>query len=246
VTKVTQVTQGMNRRELIQRVAWLMGGAISAPAVLGVLEGCSRKPNTSAPLVLDETQRGIIAEVAELIIPRTDTPGAKDVGVPQFIESMLRDAFPGPDQESFVSGLKDFDAEAQRVHGKPFLKLSQPQQLEFAQSVHDRAVDEQKALQRKRRGWRELEDKGTVPVGQLRSLKKQLTTMLSPHSGVKRRMRPFILTMKELTLLGFFTSDVGTTQILQYLPVPGRFLSCIPLSEAGNGKTWALETSYIF
>jgi hypothetical protein len=52
--------------------------------------------------------------------------------------------------------------------------------------------------------------------------------------------------MKELTLLGYFTSEVGATQILQYLPVPGRQQGCIPLREAGNGKTWALETSYRF
>ena len=85
-----------------------------------------------------------------------------------------------------------------------------------------------------------------MPVGELRSIKKRLTSMFSSHANSMRRVRPFILTMKELTLLGFFSSAVGATQILQYLPVPGRFLSCIPLSEAGNGKTWALETSYIF
>ena len=243
---MTQVTQGMNRRELIQRVVWLMGGAVSAPAVLAVLNGCSRKPTASAPPVLDEAQRAIIAEVAEIIIPRTDTPGAQDVAVPAFIESMLQDAFSSEDQQSFISGLKDFDAQAQRAHGKPFLKLSQPQRVAFAQGLHDSAVAEHKARQQKRREWRELEDQGTEPVSELRSIKKQLTSMLNPHASATRRVRPFILTMKELTLLGFFSSAVGATQILQYLPVPGRLLSCIPLSEAGNGKTWALETSYVF
>jgi glucoside 3-dehydrogenase (cytochrome c) hitch-hiker subunit len=234
----------MNRRELLQQVAWLMGGAACAPAVLAVLNGCSRRPSTSVPLVLDEAQRAIIAEVAEIIVPRTDTPGAKDAGVPRFIESMLQDAFPSEDQQSFISGLKDFDAAAQRAHGKPFLKLSQQQRVAFAQSVHDSAVAEEKARQRKQRGWRKLEKKGTVPVGQLRAIKKQLTAMLGSHA--QRPVRPFILTMKELTLLGFFTSEVGATQILQYLPVPGGQRGCIPLSEAGNGKTWALETSYRF
>jgi hypothetical protein len=51
--------------------------------------------------------------------------------------------------------------------------------------------------------------------------------------------RPFILMAKELTMLGFFTSEPGATQVLQYLPVPGSYKGCIPLSEAGNGKTWA-------
>ena len=51
--------------------------------------------------------------------------------------------------------------------------------------------------------------------------------------------RPFILMMKELTMLGFFTSEPGATQVLQYDPVPGAYKGCIPLSEAGKGKTWA-------
>jgi gluconate 2-dehydrogenase gamma chain len=243
---MTQVTQGMNRRELLQRVAILMGGAISAPAVLAVLNGCSRKPAAGGPIVLDEAQRAIIAEVAEIIIPRTDTPGAKDVGVPQFIEAMVRDALSSEDQQSFVSGLADFDAAAQRAQGKPFLQLSQAQRAAFAQSVHDSAVASLQALRQRRRDWQKLEQKGTMPVSQLRSIKKQLTTLLSSNEAAKQSVRPFILTMKELTLLGFFTSAVGSTQILQYLPVPGRLQACIPLSEAGNGKTWALETSYRF
>ena len=51
--------------------------------------------------------------------------------------------------------------------------------------------------------------------------------------------RPFILTLKELTMLGFFTSEPGASQVLQYSPVPGAYKGCVPVSEAGNGKTWA-------
>ncbi|NJM26523.1 MAG: gluconate 2-dehydrogenase subunit 3 family protein [Bacteroidia bacterium] len=51
--------------------------------------------------------------------------------------------------------------------------------------------------------------------------------------------RPFIMQMKELTMLGYFTSEAGATQVLQYEAVPGAYHGCIPLSEAGNGKTWA-------
>ena len=113
----------MNRRELLQRVAWLMGGTVATPAVLAVLNGCSRTPGTGAPLVLDEAQRALIAEVAEIIIPRTDTPGAQDVGVPRFIAAMLQDAFSSEEQQSFISGLQDFEMAAQRAHGKLFLQL---------------------------------------------------------------------------------------------------------------------------
>jgi gluconate 2-dehydrogenase gamma chain len=51
--------------------------------------------------------------------------------------------------------------------------------------------------------------------------------------------KPFILMARELTLLGFFTSEAGATQVLQYEAVPGAYHGCLPLSEAGNGRTWA-------
>ena len=207
----------MNRRELIQRVAMLMGGAISAPAVLGVLNGCSPKPSGASwtPQFLSKEEGAVVEDVADLILPRTDTPGARDVGVPAFIDVILKDAYPAEDQARFVSGLKDFDAEAQRAHGKPFLELPQAQRLAFLQKVHDEAAVAER---------------------------KQADNEVPPSE----RNRPFVLMMKELTMLGFFVSKPGATQVLQYVAVPGGFQACIPLAQAGNGKQWATETSLRF
>jgi gluconate 2-dehydrogenase gamma chain len=47
----------------------------------------------------------------------------------------------------------------------------------------------------------------------------------------------FFLVMKELTLMGYFTSEIGATQTLRYEKVPGRYEGCIPFEEVG--KTWA-------
>jgi hypothetical protein len=205
----------MNRRELIERVAWLMGGAISAPAVLGVLSGCSPKPGSSwQPLFLSKEEGAIVEEVADLILPGGGTPGAREVGVPAFIDVILKDAYPTEDQARFVSGLKDFDAEAQRVHGKPFLELDATRRLAFLQHAHDTAAEIERTQQQ---------------------------DMLA-----SQRKRPFVLMMKELTLLGFFTSQAGATKVLQYEPVPGGFQACIPVAQAGNGRTWATETSLRF
>jgi len=49
--------------------------------------------------------------------------------------------------------------------------------------------------------------------------------------------KPFFRTMKELTVLGFFTSEVGATEVLEYDPVPGDYKGCIPYSDVG--KAWA-------
>lgn len=203
----------MNRRELLQRAAWLMGGALSAPAVLGVLNGCSaKKEETWQPVFLSKEQGAVVAEVAEIIIPRTDTPGAKDAGVPAFIDLMLKDAYKDEDRQRYISGLKAFDDAARTAHGKGFVELPKQQQTELVQKFHHDAVATELADERRRAYER----------------------------------RPFILMTKELTLLGFFTSQPGATQVLQYSAVPGKFEACVPLAQAGNGKSWALEASRRF
>lgn len=47
------------------------------------------------------------------------------------------------------------------------------------------------------------------------------------------------LLMKQLTLRGFCTSEIGATQVLQYLQVPGKYEGCVPLEDVGNA--WAFS-----
>jgi hypothetical protein len=51
-------------------------------------------------------------------------------------------------------------------------------------------------------------------------------------------LQPFFLMLKELTVLGFFTSKVGATQFLNFDEIPGGFRGCESLESVG-GKTWA-------
>ena len=180
-----------------------MGGVVSAPAIAGILKGCAAKPTIDwKPLFLSEDQGILVSQVAEIIIPKTDTPGAKETGVPAFIDLMLKDAYSKEDQDRFLESLKAFDDECKKEYGDNFMELDIEKQTAFVKKVHDQAV---------------ATEKSTKPAPK----------------------RPFILMTKELTMLGFFTSEVGATQVLQYVAVPGSYKGCIPLAEAGNGKTWA-------
>jgi gluconate 2-dehydrogenase gamma chain len=132
----------IDRRELLKRVAYLMGGAVSAPAVTGFLQGCSpKKPSVDwRPEFFTPAQAAVVAGVVDVMIPRTDTPGAVDVGVPQFVDEILKGAYPKPDQERFLTGLQQFDARAAETHGKSFVELSKELQAQFVRTVHDEAV----------------------------------------------------------------------------------------------------------
>ena len=193
----------MDRRQALKRTALLMGGVVSAPAIMGVLKGCTAQPGVDwKPAFLTSDQATLVSQVSEIIIPRTDTPGAKDVGVPSFIDQMVNEVYSKEDQKWFTDGLAAFNEAAKKEYSEDFADLDEEEQTAFVMKVHEEAV------------------------------KAEQTTDPAPK-------RPFILMMKELTMLGFFTSEPGATQVLQYAPVPGAYKGCLPLSEAGNGKTWA-------
>ena len=192
----------MNRREALRRTAMIMGGAISAPAMMGVLKGCKSEPTINwQPEFFTREQGALISEVAEIIIPATDTPGAKDVGVPGFIDKILKDVYSQNEQENFLAAMKAFNERAKEEQGDSFIDLEPENQVAFVNKVHEEAVNAYK----------------TDPS----------------------QPKPFILMAKELTMLGFFTSEAGATQVLQYSPVPGAYKGRLPIEEAGNGKTWA-------
>jgi hypothetical protein len=192
----------MDRREALKRTAWIMGGAVSAPAIMGILKGCKAKPTLDwKPTFLSEEQGLLVSQLSDIIIPKTDTPGAKEVGVPGFIDQMLKEVYSKEEQDKFLAALKEFSDEAAKS-GDPFTEQDPAKQVEFVTAQHDAAV------------------------------KAQLETKPAPP-------RPFILMMKELTMLGYFTSKPGATEVLQYEAVPGAYKGCLPLNEAGNGKTWA-------
>ena len=123
------------RRALLRRAAWLLGGAISAPAALAFLQGCSSQDEPAAGAAtslrfLDAAGLAVVAEIAEIMIPKTGTSGAKDAGVPAFIDSALDALYPKEDQERFKAGLAEFESIAMKS-GKPFLERHPAERVDF-------------------------------------------------------------------------------------------------------------------
>lgn len=184
----------MNRREALKRTALMMGAAVSASTIAAVLDGCSPAATGMewTPQFLDALQADIVSGITERIIPRTDTVGAQDVGVPAFVDLMYGKYMTPKEQEVLVKGLAQAEADSQAAHQKAFTSLSGEQQDEL--------------------------------------LKKMATSEGEPQA--------FFRKMRELTLTGFFTSEVVAKEILHYDPIPGDYKGCVPIEEVGN-VNWA-------
>lgn len=187
----------MNRREAISRIALLVGGTLSGPTLMAMerIGQENHKSLLTDAFTLTATQRQILAEVAEHIIPKTTTSGAKDAGVPAFIELMLNDCYKAPEHNSFLAGLVDLEK-------KGFLSQSRDAQVETLKQVESDTKELMKAYNIKQ-----------VKVGD--NVDKE---SMEGKLGV-----PFWRLMKELTLIGYFTSEVGIKDSFIYEPIPGKF-----------------------
>lgn len=186
----------MNRRDAIKRTSILLGSTLSAGAILGVMSGCQAEPTLDwTPEFLTTDEATIIESMVDIIIPRTDTPGAMDAGVQNFIDSMMSGYYTEEKKTAFREGLKKVNADAQAAHGKDYSKLSPEEQLALVEKYDQAAF------------------------------------------GDNADEDHFFRRVKELTILGFCTSEVGANEFLKYDPLPGDYKGCIPYSDVG--ATWA-------
>ena len=131
----------LNRRDAIRQLA--IGGAATAalPAWVENLLAISelhaehqpKRPTAPAPWkpkVFDVTQNDTVTVLAELIIPQTDTPGAKAARVNEYIDGVLADAS-AADRESFLQGLTWLDLNSQQRYNAAFANATPEHQVAF-------------------------------------------------------------------------------------------------------------------
>ena len=173
------------RREAVQALLMLIGGALSLPVQAALL----RETVNSNPGLFSAEEQTLITELTEVIIPTTDTPGAKAAGVGEFVSYIIGHCTDIEQQKAFRLGLQQTDALSESAHNKKFALLDAAQKF---------GIMEQITLQEKK----------------------------------------FFTMLRELTIVGYFTSEIGATQTLEYVAIPGRFEGDIPLKP--GQRAWAI------
>ena len=179
----------MTRREAIRRTALMLGVAVTPSLLTGVMLAQASASNRTAPAYLTAKQYENVSAIAERILPKTDTPGARDVGVAAFIDLMYGKYMTAAEKRVFADGLLEVESVGAGSNPGGFAALTPAQQDSMLKRIAEAAQGKE----------------GT-----------------------------FFHLMKELTLLGYFTSEAIGKKVLYYDPIPGRYDGCIPLSEVGN------------
>jgi hypothetical protein len=218
----------INRREAIRRVSALLGGAalVGGNSLLAAVEKAG-SAGVAAAGTFTAQDIAYLDEIAETILPATQTPGAKAAQTGAFMALMVTDCYSPAEQKIFMDGMRRVDEAMRKANNVSFLAATPAQRLAVLTPLdHEqkRVMDAREAADRKRKGLSpvvggdEIEAKAENVPG---------TPVVAAESASPEPAHYFRM-MKELALLGFFTSKVGCTQATRYVEAPGRFDPCIP------------------
>lgn len=226
--EVTTEREMISRREAVLRVTALLGG-VALVGGSALLTACGEQQpnnvNPEGPFTAEDI--AFLDEVADTILPPTSTPGAKAAKTGAFMALMVTDAYDAKNREIFRKGMSTLDAATLKANSVSFMKATPAQRLAVLEVI-DR---DQKSYSD---GLRKAQH--TKSMAWLSDQRKEA----GPGSATAITENPpahYFRMMKELALLGYFTSEIGCTQAQRYVETPGRYDPCVPYKPGEKG--WA-------
>ncbi len=214
----------ITRREAVARVAALLGGV----ALIGgsaLVTGCrtEKMDVPFTPFTTDEI--AYLDEIADTILPTTSTPGAKAAKTGELMARIVNDSYSAEDQKIFRAGMRKLDDTSKdKNSGKTFMQATPEQRLTLLKALDKEQFDysEKQRLDQLKKSKDFLAQAVQENAPKTESQKAGAITDEPPNR--------YFRMMKELSLLGYFTSEIGCTQAQVYEESPGKWEPCIPYS----------------
>ena len=201
----------MERRDLLKMIMATTGVAM----VGGDAFGYEMKGQVPLSKTIFSSDDAILFnEVAEVILPRTSTPGAKDANVGLMALILANDCYTLRERDTLVKGLQSLNEQTQKIYGSPYLLLSTEQKTELVKQLD---VDAKEYNNKQNIYYLSV-----TPYDRNRNDEKPL-----PH---------YFTLIKQLTLFSFFTSKKGATKVLRYEAIPGKYNGELPYKK--GDRAW--------
>jgi Gluconate 2-dehydrogenase subunit 3 len=191
----------MQRRDVLKMLA---SGAVlpvfSSPLAAFFREAQAQTGPGYQLRTLNPHQNATVVVMTDLIIPETDTPGAKGARVNEFIDVILTEWATPEERANFLQGLAGVDKQSQELFGKDYVDATPVQQVTLLRALDDYAAAE--------RGQKPEKHGNTVP---------EFDTQLKGN---------FYDIFRGITLHGYYTSEIGFTKELKLQIIPGAQHGC--------------------
>ncbi len=212
----------MNRREVIKNLGLGAGVLIIGPTTLSLLESCQNKPDYDwQPVFLTAGNGFALKQILETMLPKTDTPGATDLNLAQFIDAYMNEVAAPEDQKKFKEGADSF--------AKSFKKEFDKDLNEGTQEDYNKMLDTYLV------NYKAPKVEDGTKTGETQDPQDK-----EPKLDVNASTNSYLNTVRGLGIWGWKTSEQVGENVLWYDPIPGEYIPCAPVSELGNGKAMSL------
>lgn len=214
----------MNRRQALKNLGLGAGIMVVGPTTLGLLQSCKNDPSYDwEPAFLSASNGFALKEILEVILPTTDTPGANDLNLAQFIDSYMNEVASEGQSDQFKLGAKAFSNVFEKEFDKETGEGTQEEYEELVARYLKSSPEEQEEYLRRTTETQDPMDKDPD---------EEIDFDSSAFAYVKN--------VRDMGIWAWKTSEEIGENVLWYDPVPGRYIPCGPVEELGNGKAMSL------
>jgi gluconate 2-dehydrogenase gamma chain len=190
----------MNRREALRLLAAEATISLTPGNLFALRVARAALGTPDAPRTLNPQQFAAIKMMAEMIIPKTDTPGAADVGAAEFIDLILTEWYAEEERTRFLAGLADMDKRSQGLFGNDFVECSAAERADILTALGAEMIE-----QAARNSDHSPRNRGFMP----------------------RAGDTFYPMLRRLTMVAYYTSEAGATEELKFEMIPDHFNGCV-------------------
>jgi len=211
----------MERRDVLKLLASATVLPVLSSDALFWLQGVHTQiAKASSVKTLNPHQDATVTTIAELIIPQTDTPGAKAAKVNEFIDLILSEWYDEPTTARFLDGLADVDKRSQTLFGQKFVACPEADQKKLLTVLDEEALAAA-------RGATATKQEKRLPAVDEQALSAKKEEVPPPTAIAPAH---FFGMIKKLTLVGYYTSEAGFKDELHKSIIPPTHKGCALIS----------------
>lgn len=214
----------MNRRQALRNIGLGAGAIIVGPTTLSLLQSCKNDPSYNwEPTFLSASNGFALKQILEVILPITDTPGAEDLNIAEFIDSYMQEVVPEERQENFRSSADAFSRAFKNEFDKEEGEGNQEEYEQIVAKYLKATPAERDEIAKRNSETQDPQDRD-----------EKIT--LDADAG----SLAYLQEVRSMGIWAFKASEEIGENVMWYDPIPGEYIPCGPLDELGGGKAMSL------
>ena len=200
----------MDRRKVLKKIGYGSAAIVVSPQIVNMLHSCKSNVKKYSPMFFTSNQFQFVSKIMEVIIPKTDIPGAIELKLPEFLDNYIVVVMNQNDKETILRRTNNF------------IKLI----LNETKKNGSMEINSN--------------DLNTQLKKYLLASDKQTDRWEKDSKSQESQVYRYLIHIRSLTLNAFRLNEYIGEKVLAYDPIPGDRKVCLDLKKTTGGKRWSL------